>query len=254
MKRSILVALACALVLPAVARAQPVAPDWQRASNYYLQGWSELNQDPATAEALFRKSIDAYPEFALGYYGLGRACMQQKRYTEALAQYVRAQELFRKLGSERIDAQVGLLRRGYRDSAVSQDARVAASDTRMTPSGPSRTRSSTEVELANQLSVLQQAAQKDSRSTVVNTVPSFLSLATGSAYFRLNQLADAEREYQAAVDSEPKNGEAWNNLAVVYLLSDRPADAERAVKAAEKAGYRVNPNLKSDIKKKKSGG
>ena len=48
-------------------------------------------------------------------------------------------------------------------------------------------------------------------------------------------------------------GEAWNNLAVVYLMTSRHVDAENAVKAAEKAGYNVSPNLKDDIKRKKSG-
>ena len=48
-------------------------------------------------------------------------------------------------------------------------------------------------------------------------------------------------------------GEAWNNLAVVYLMTSRYVDAENAVKAAEKAGYSVSPNLKDDIKRKKSG-
>ena len=72
-------------------------------------------------------------------------------------------------------------------------------------------------------------------------------MALGSAYFRLNQLADAEREYKAAIDTNPAFGEAHSNLAVVYYVTGRIAEADAALKAAEKAGFRVNPKLKDDI-------
>ena len=74
-----------------------------------------------------------------------------------------------------------------------------------------------------------------------------LSMALGSAYFRLNDLASAENEYKAAVEVNPNFGEAHSNLAVVYLLTGRAAQADAEVKAAEKAGFRVNPKLKEDI-------
>jgi Flp pilus assembly protein TadD len=46
-----------------------------------------------------------------------------------------------------------------------------------------------------------------------------------------------------------KLGEAWNNLAVIYLQSGRKAMAEDAVTRAARAGFRVNPRLKDDIKR-----
>ena len=60
-------------------------------------------------------------------------------------------------------------------------------------------------------------------------------------------LTDAEREYKAAVEVDPAFGEAHNNLAVVYLVTGRSAEADAELKAAEKAGFRVNPRLKDDI-------
>ncbi len=72
----------------------------------------------------------------------------------------------------------------------------------------------------------------------------------GSAYFRLQQWPDAEREFKAAIAADPKSGEAFNNLAVVYLQTGRFKEADEAVKSAEKAGYKVHPQLKQDIKAK----
>ena len=49
----------------------------------------------------------------------------------------------------------------------------------------------------------------------------------------------------------PSLGEAHNNLAVVYMLTGRIREAEAAVEKAEAAGFRVNPQLKKDIKARK---
>jgi Flp pilus assembly protein TadD len=58
---------------------------------------------------------------------------------------------------------------------------------------------------------------------------------------------NAEQEYKAALDVNPAFGEAHSNLAVVYLVTGRATEADGEVKAAEKAGFRVNPKLKADI-------
>ena len=62
-------------------------------------------------------------------------------------------------------------------------------------------------------------------------------------------MADAEREYRETLTADPKLGEAHNNLAVVCLLTGRFPEADVEIKAAEKAGFKVNPQLKEDVKK-----
>jgi len=81
-------------------------------------------------------------------------------------------------------------------------------------------------------------------------VPYFVSLALGTAYFRAERFDDAERELKAAIDANSAAGEAHNNLAVVYLYTKRYEDAAREITAAEKAGFKVNPGLKDEIKAK----
>jgi Flp pilus assembly protein TadD len=98
---------------------------------------------------------------------------------------------------------------------------------------------------------LQLHLERGANVSIDATVPAFVSLALGSAYFRLGQLADAAREYKAAIAADPKTGEAYSNLAVVYLETGRVEEAEKAVKSAEKTGFKVNPMLKDDIAAKK---
>jgi Flp pilus assembly protein TadD len=78
-------------------------------------------------------------------------------------------------------------------------------------------------------------------------------MAIGSAYFRLGRHDDAEREYKAAIAVTPSFGEAHSNLAALYLMTGRYDLAEAEVKSAEKSGFKVNPNLKRDIEKRKKG-
>jgi Flp pilus assembly protein TadD len=79
--------------------------------------------------------------------------------------------------------------------------------------------------------------------------PPGLLLSLGSAYFRSGRLADAEREYRAAIAAQPKLAEAHNNLAVVLLMTGRPADAKEEIKLAKKSGYKVPPGLEADVEK-----
>ena len=106
-------------------------------------------------------------------------------------------------------------------------------------------------QLQEQRRQIQEYLTRGSAITVGNSVPAFVSLALGSAYFRLEQWPDAERAYKEAIAADPRTGEAHNNLAVVYLLTERYREAEAEVRAAEKAGYRVPQGLKDDIRKKK---
>ena len=75
-----------------------------------------------------------------------------------------------------------------------------------------------------------------------------MSLALGSAYFRSGRLADAEREWKAAVDVNARLGEAHNNLAALDAMTGRKKEADAAVRAAERAGFAVHPRLKDDIR------
>ena len=99
-------------------------------------------------------------------------------------------------------------------------------------------------------------AMKDAKNRVLggsDATPAWISLALGSAYFRTDALPDAEREYRAAIEVDPRLGEAHSNLAVVYMTTGRFSEADSEIKAAEKAGFRVNPQLKEDVKKALAG-
>ena len=49
---------------------------------------------------------------------------------------------------------------------------------------------------------VQENMQRGNNMSIETSVPAWVSLALGSAYFRSGQLADAEREYKAAIASD----------------------------------------------------
>ena len=79
--------------------------------------------------------------------------------------------------------------------------------------------------------------------------PPALLLSLGSAYFRTGRLADAEREYRAAIEAQPKLGEARSNLAVILLMRGRAKEAQEQVKLAKKHGFKPPAGLVADIDK-----
>jgi Flp pilus assembly protein TadD len=83
-------------------------------------------------------------------------------------------------------------------------------------------------------------------------VPAEVAFSLGTAHLRAGSLEEAEREYLAAIRTNPNLGEAHSNLAVVYLKTNRIEQAWQQVLAAEKSGFAVHPGLKKDIESRRS--
>lgn len=222
----------------------------QRARPHYLQGWQHMRVEAwEDAVRSFRQAIDIDQSFEDAYYGLGRAQMAQRRFVEAIASYEKSRELYRAIAGQRFsnlqDAQryrrdrleeIDQVLREYQQGPIDQRAQERAR------------------QLMEQRRQLKESLDRGNVGGIDNTVPGFVSLALGSAYFRAGRLADAEREYKAAIAMDSKSGEAHSNLAVVYMETGRLTEAEQAVRAAERAGYKVHPQLKQDIKERARGG
>lgn len=238
----VLLGLACALS----AGAQPPVIDEhqrQEALRHYRAGLDAMQAeswDAAAAE--FRAAVKLDRLLTLAHYGLGQSLMALKVYPQAITAFSRTiathQEndalrlVDRAQVEQRMDDQILELRDGLR--AVQGSSKLGAMGLRENMT----------LKLEEQIRSLENAKR---RSSSAAEVPAEFSLALGSSYFRSGELADAEREYQAAIKVNSKMGEAHNNLAVVYMMTGRPKEAELSLRLAEKAGYRVNPQLKKDI-------
>src|SRR6185503_11058412 len=149
-------------------------------------------------------------------------------------------------GGERFSNQLDAKRR-IEDRILEYQTLIAQSQQGPTGKGSTQSQNLFVRELQTTLMTLQQARDRSVNVTVDATVPYFVPMALGAAYFRSGQFADAEREYKTAIDANPASGETHSNLAVLYLMTNRIDQAEQEIKLAEKSGYQVNPGLKDEI-------
>jgi Tfp pilus assembly protein PilF len=218
----------------------------ERAREPYMAGLEQMrNEDFAGARKSFESAIGIEPTFELAHFMLGRVHLAQKEYTSAATALTRARDLYVSQASRQfIDKQEA---QRHRRERIAEIDGLISNLQGVTPQ-TFQTR-----EQIRQLEERKRQVQDLDRAkdlTPEKVVPAFVSLSLGSAYFRLGKLPEAEEAYLAAVAADPKTGEAHNNLAVVYHQTGRYPQAKAAVRAAEKAGVKVHPELKAEINAK----
>lgn len=216
--------------------------DQHLASQHFKRGMEALvSERYEAAETEFKAAVAIDPLYDAAFYGLGQTYMATKRYPDALKAYLASRDAFQ--AATAAEALAG----------SEADRRLRDQIEALKDNERNLTRLGTGVgaqTIIDQIRAqIQQLESRKGRQAGASPppVPAGVSMAIGSAYFRLNDLPNAEKEYKAAIVVNPNFGEAHSNLAVVYLVTGRATEADAEVKAAEKAGFRVNPKLKQDI-------
>lgn len=238
-----IVIIACTAVSPSAG--QPNLRD--RAMTQYRLGMESMRSE-AWEEAAkhFAAAIDVDGSFELAYYMLGRAKMPQRKFAEAVTAFTRCRDLYLAATSRQFST-AQEAQRYWRDQITAIDEVL-----RQLQTGPQTMQIQDQIRQVNERKrQIQENMQRGSNMSVNVAVPAFVSLSLGSAWFRTGNLAEAEKAYREAIETDSKAGEAHNNLAVVYMETGRLDAAEKSVSAAEKAGFKVHPQLKQDIKDRK---
>jgi len=189
----------------------------------------------------FRTAVRLDPAFALAHYSLGRTLMVLRRYSEALSAFTDARDVLTR--QSHLD-QKG---RAEFERERSDEIHELEESLQRVYSGKIKDEMTLrlEVGIEDRLRVLHEAEQRGVENRV--RVPAELSLALGSAYFRLDQLEPAEKNYRAAIRAKGSLGAAHNNLAVIYMMTGRFDEARREIVAAEEAGFTVSLQFKKDL-------
>jgi tetratricopeptide (TPR) repeat protein len=226
------------IATPSVAQQIATEQNRREALQLYRVGQEFLSGEQfEKAAEQFSKAAQKDALLTVAHYGLGQSYMGLRRYASAAKAFGDCLEAFKALHglqqSHRFeverqrDDEIRALRENIRSLAqAGQGLRATQAEARVR-------------DLERQKTSIESAFQP----------PAEVLLSLGSAFFRNGQREAAEAEWMAAIGVNPKLGEAHNNLAVVYMQTGRYREAQDAVKAAEKNGFRVNPQLKDDIKK-----
>ncbi len=246
MKTVAAVGIALVLTLVSVRPATSQAADEisrRQALERYRAGQELLvaeRYEQAAAE--FTAAVELDPLLAIAYYGLGQSQMALKRYASAIQAFTGSRDAYGRIATLRQSDSLTADRRLDDELRELRDSLQRVRSNQIKNAGTAM-----EQQLEKRIEELE--TMRKGRGTERFAVPAEVSLALGSAYYRNNQAADAEREWLAAVAVNDRLGEAHNNLAVLYMVTGRKKEAEAAVKAAERARFRVHPQLKADIGK-----
>ena len=102
-------------------------------------------------------------------------------------------------------------------------------------------------ELQAQIDRLEQARQRNLSIPIDASVPYFVPMALGAAYFRSGQFAMLNGNTRSAIDANPNSGETHTNLAVLYMMTVGSIRPNKEVTLAEQTGFHVHPGLKDDL-------
>jgi tetratricopeptide (TPR) repeat protein len=245
--RHVLLALALAALAAASSAQDMVQKQQQEEARRHYRAGEEfmLSEAFEKAEGEFRKATEMDPSFALAFYSLGQARMALKQYPGAVEAYTKCRDLF--LGEATADRRS----KAEKDRELRDQIReMEESLVRLRGGQVKGATPGQEIALEQRLSVMKDQLGRSNGGG--QQIPAEVSLGLGSAYFRQNQMEPAEQNYRAAIGVNGKLGAAHNNLAVICMLTGRFDEAEREVKAAEKAGFAVSPKFKDDLKQRMS--
>ena len=207
-------------------------------------GWDYMKAEQfENAVKAFQQAVDIDPTFEMPWYGLGRAHLALKEFASAVSALTRCRNLYEQQAGRQFTNQQEA-QRFRNDRIVEIDEMI-----RQVQSVPMTLQRQDQLrQLQDQKRQLQEIINRGNTVTINSSVPAWVSLSLGSAFFRSGKFPDAEREFKAAVDADRRSGEALNNLAVVYLESERFALALESIEAAKKTGFKVNPELEKAIR------
>jgi tetratricopeptide (TPR) repeat protein len=239
------VVLAIIVALPAAASAQNGDILARRQALERYRAGVELMTAERWEQAAeeFTKAIQLDPLLTLAHYNLGQSYMALRRYASAIVALQGCRRAYEQIAALQQRDQAEAIRRQADEINELRDS-VRRMETSV------KVNAGTAFRIQQRLEELETMRRGQNFVQAV-AVPAEVLLALGSAYYRNGQAADAEREWLEAVHINSRFGEAHNNLAALYLQAGRKQDAESAVRSAERARFRVNPQLKADIQRMK---
>jgi tetratricopeptide (TPR) repeat protein len=233
---SIVLTLTMIVGVTVAAQQLADAPSRREALDHYRRGRDLLAMErfEAAAEA-FTRSIQKDGLLTVAHYQLGQAYMGLQRFPSAIRAYQGSIDAMRTLHGLEQTNRFDVEKR--RDEEI-RELRVEINQV-------------LNIDPVKRVRLEQRMHDLENQRTTINgpfRAPAEVLLALGSAHFRNGDRDAAELEWKAAISANPKLGEAHNNLAVILMQSQRYDEAEAEIIAAEKAGFRVNPQFKTDLR------
>jgi len=219
--------------------------EYKSAELYLQKGIKSFHKgNMKDAEKQFLKSLDKFPQYAEAHFFLSQISYQKGELSNAL---IRIEEAKR-------DSEVmaKILLNAEREAESQKKAKRLELGRQMG-------NLMTEWELQDSTCVLTAAVNATRSEINALEGQEVISVATSSAIpvnyfylhgnilFRMKDYDNARKQYLAAIQTNPKHGESYNNLANLYYMSRRYEEALDCLSQSISFGVKINENLKEAI-------
>lgn len=219
----------------------------QESERHYRLGVEALQTERyEDAEEELRRAVKLDPNSYLAYFSLGKTYIALKQCEDSVRAYLACRQAWDRSVADSTE-------RGFDREARREDQiRVLQDRIRELETAQRAARSDVERQrIQERIALIEVGMRSIERlrgsDHGVPDPPAEFALALGSAYLRAGSVDEAEKAYREALKLRPKYGEAHNNLAVICIKRGDYEEAHSHVKAAQKAGFKIHPQLVADI-------
>lgn len=227
-----------------LAHSQQVSYDphkFMLARSHYTKAMQLLADNKlGEGEAELLEAVKTFPQLAEGFVELGNLSMRRGEYREGLERYLKARDA--------LSALQGIKRQQEAERQRQLQESIDLLNERISDLSRSQ-RSSDQGKIQQAMVHLEKLQQEktNAQPSIESPFTPEVHFLVGTAQMKLEQFEEAAKEFQNALTLRPNFGEAHNNLAVVlYYRRDYPACWEH-LRAAERAGVRVDPLFKEEL-------
>lgn len=217
------------------------------ADQHYRAGVDALQTERyEEAEEELRKAVKLDPDSYLAYFSLGKTYIALKDYDRSVQAYLSCQGAWDRSVAE-------AMKQGFDQESRQEDRirelrdRKQEQETLLSAARSDMERMQIQTRIENIRLGIDSIERMRNRNRGLPDPPAEFSFALGSAYLRRGSIPEAEQAYLDALKLRPKYGEAHNNLAIICIKREDYEGAYTHAKAAQKAGFKVHPQLMSDI-------
>ena len=185
----------------------------------------------------FQTVIERMKEHAEAHFFLSRISYQENKYDEALSHIQDAKDNYAFIAKMKINMHTNMLLelREIKESILEQLASYGSAS----KTNPAVTRLHGKLHTIN--------------SRLNEPIPKKEGIPAGYYYFhgnilaKLNKFQEAHDQYFEVIQINPQHGDAYNNLASLYYMVKKYAQALEYLKLAEENGAEVNPKFKEAL-------
>lgn len=210
-------------------------------NEYYIKARKLfLNEKYTKAEKLLEKCIEIYPQHANAHYLLAQIDYKRGEFSEALESIEKAKSHF----EDFINMHIWFKKQNLKNLAESMDQLQSELEFKQLEGRIENIRNA----LAD-TSVQIKEAREDYTNFVASTekMRADYYYIHGNIFFKMKDYTKAVAQYSEAIKINPKHGNAYNNLAIIYFSAKQYQKALDFLNQAESHGVKVNPKLKEDI-------